>query len=104
MRPLSYFGITRGSILDIKIYTEGGDQVRRVRENAVVPEDDFVSGEESKEEDFYDYTYFLDEINQTSLMVPTTINIRLGVVSFPIRTVSNALWSKIAEHFFIQQA
>ena len=101
MRPLSYFGITRGSIFDIKIYTEGGDKVRHVRESAVVPEDDFVSGVESKEEDFYDYTYFLDEINQTSLMVPTTINIRLGVVSFPIRTVSNALWSKIAKHFFI---
>ena len=34
-------------------------------------------------------------------MVPMTINLRLGIVTCPIRTVSNALWSKIVEHFFI---
>ena len=68
---------------------------------------DVALGDESTEkyddteEDFYDYTYFLDEINQTSFVEPMTINIKLGIVTYPIRTVSNALWSKIAEHFFI---
>ena len=63
--------------------------------------DESTAKNDDTEEDFYDYTYFLDEINQTSFVEPMTVNIKLGIVNYPIRTVSNALWSKIVEHFFI---